>query len=254
MILYFSGTDNSKHVALSMCDERVVDIKDALQKKRCGFRIKPGEAVGIVCPVYYSGIPKTVIDFIRHFKLKGEISYLYGILTHGGGPGGAGSMLENELQKKGYPLHACFDVKMPSNYIMFGPLKDENEEKQRIIDAEEIIKSIKADVDKRLQIKPDWSKLDRVLTKSMYLLCDRYMSTKKFYSDDTCVGCGVCASRCPSKCIEMIDGKPVWTQNKCVRCMACLRCNAVQYGEKTKTYRRYAYKAPVQEQNCKSNK
>lgn len=243
MVLYFSGTDNSKHVAMSMNDERTVDIKEALQKKKCSFTVKAGESVGIVCPVYYSGIPKTVLDFLRHMKLKGDISYLYGILTHGGGPGGAGSMLELELQKKGYELDACYDVRMPSNYIMFGPLKlDEEGEKEICQEAEKIIEEIKECVEAHLLVKPEWSKIDRVLTKSMYLLCDRYMSTKKFYSDDRCVGCGVCASRCPSKCIEMIEGIPVWTSDRCVRCMACLRCNAVQYGKKTKEYRRYAYK------------
>ncbi|MDO4976005.1 MAG: EFR1 family ferrodoxin, partial [Eubacteriales bacterium] len=242
MVLYFSGTDNSKHVAESLHDPRTVDIKIALQQKKCGFTLKEGESVGIVCPVYYSGIPKTVIDFIHHMKLKGEITYLYGILTHGGGPGGAGSMLERELSKKGYPLHACFDVKMPSNYIMFGPLKDIEDEKQRIIDAEPAIAEIKNMVDQTIHIKPDWSKMDLILTRAMYPLCKMRMSTKKFYADERCVGCGVCASRCPSRCIEMIDGKPVWTKDECVRCMACLRCNAVQYGKKTKNYRRYAYK------------
>lgn len=241
MILYFSGTDNSKHVAESMGDPRIVDIKEALQKKKCGFTLKENEAFGIVCPVYYSGIPKTVLEFIRHMHIKGEITYIYCILTHGGGPGASGHMLKKELAKKGYPLHAYYDVKMPSNYIMFGPLGDQEEEKKRVTEAEAVIAEIKESVDHRIASIPDWGKMDKFLTNMMYPLCNRYMSVKKFYSDDRCVGCGVCASRCPSKCIEMIDGKPVWTKNECVRCMACLRCNAVQYGKKTQNYRRYAY-------------
>ena len=48
-----------------------------------------GEAVGLVCPVYYSGIPRIMLEFIRHVKLKGDYEYIYLVLTHGGGPGGA---------------------------------------------------------------------------------------------------------------------------------------------------------------------
>ncbi len=241
MIIYFSGTDNSKHVAESMGDSRIVDMKEALNLKECGFTLKEGESFGIVCPVYYSGVPKTVLEFVRHMKIKGEISYLYCILTHGGGPGAAGSMLENELKKKGYPLHACFDVKLPANYLMFGNHSTEEEDRQRIVDAEPVIEEIRKAVDQKEHDKPKWSLIGRLLTRSMYPLCDRYFSTKKFYADDRCVGCGACASRCPSKCIEMVDGKPVWTKNECVRCMACLRCNAVQYGKRMKKTRRYAY-------------
>lgn len=253
MILYFSGTGNAKHVAESMGDSRIVDMKDALAKKKCGFTLKENEPVGIVCPVYYSGVPKTVLELLRHMKLKGDITYVYGILTHGGGPGGAGSMLENELKKKGYPLHACFDVNMNSNYIMFGPLRKTVEEEDECLKAaEETIQEIKASVDERVHVKPNWSKMDRILTKSMYLLCDRYMSTKKFYADSSCVGCGVCAKRCPSQCIEMIDGIPNWTKNECVRCMACLQCNAVQYGNKMNGVRRYKYRPVVKENGMAS--
>lgn len=241
MILYFSGTGNSEHVAKSMGDERIVDMKEAMQKKKCRFTLRENESFGIVCPVYYSGLPKIVLDVLRRMRIVGEPTYIYGILTHGGGPGGAGWMLENELQKKGYPLHACFDVKMPSNYIRFGPLKSVEEEQKRIKDAESVIADIKESVAERTHVK-NWSKKDERLSKGMYILCDRYMSTKKFYADDRCVGCGICETRCPTKCIEMVDGRPVWSKDKCIRCMGCLRCNAVQYGNRMKNYRRYAYR------------
>lgn len=243
MILYFSGTDNSKHVAERLGDPRIVDIKEALKKKRCGFTLLPGESVGIICPVYYSSLPKTVLEFLRHMKLKGEITYLYGVLTHGGGPGGAGGILERELKKKGYPLHACFEVFMSSNYLMAGGLRSsEEKETERLINAEPVIDEIKDLVDNQMPVDPYWNKLSYLASLSMYPIADRYMSVKKFYSDESCVGCGVCASRCPSGLIKMVDGKPEWTENKCVRCMACLRCNAVQYGKMLKGKRRYHFR------------
>lgn len=89
MIFYFSGTGNSKYVATCMSDENKINISDAIKQGKYSYDVIDGESVGFVMPVYYSGIPKTVLDFIRKVNFQGSIDYLYGILTHGGGPGGA---------------------------------------------------------------------------------------------------------------------------------------------------------------------
>ena len=68
------------------------------------------------------------------------------------------------------------------------------------------------------------------------------MSTKPFYADEKCVGCGKCASICPSGAIEMVGGRPAWTKSKCLKCCGCLgRCpvSAIQYGKKTASRGRY---------------
>ena len=62
MIFYFSGTGNSLHAAKTLQkdeNEKIVDIAKVQQEGKYGFPIRKGEAVGLVCPVYYSGIPKS---------------------------------------------------------------------------------------------------------------------------------------------------------------------------------------------------
>lgn len=245
MIFYFSGTGNSKHIAKYMKDEKLINIGEASKCGKFRFRIQPGESVGIICPVYYEALPKTVISFIKQFEILGELEYVYCILTHGGGPGAAGYMLEKLLAKKEYPLHACYDVEMASNYIMFGPLQKEEKERSSIIEAELKMAGIKDKIDSRLCEKPNWSIISKALTYSMYPLCLKNMSVKKFYADGTCTGCGLCVKRCPAGLIKMVDGRPVWDEKKCVRCMACLQCKSAQCGRKTKNYRRYTYKPVV---------
>ena len=253
MIFYFSGTGNSLHAAKILQEdenEKIVDIAKVQQKGKYGFPIRKGEAVGLICPVYYSGIPRIMLEFIRHVKLKEDYGYIYLVLTHGGGPGGASYMAWRELRKRGYHLDAAFDVKMPSNYIFMGKDPDPLEEDRRILDAEPVLEAIREAVQRRETTPLSFGPANKLAAWSMYPLCEMYMPVKKFYTDDRCIGCGVCASRCPEKCIEMINGKPAWTKKRCIRCMSCLRCNAIQYGNVIKNRRRYRYHTVGDHADC----
>ena len=68
------------------------------------------------------------------------------------------------------------------------------------------------------------------------------MSTKPFRADETCIGCGKHASICPAGAINMVDGRPAWTKNKCLKCCDCInRCavSAIQYRKRTDNHGRY---------------
>ena len=63
---------------------------------------------------------------------------------------------------------------------------------------------------------------------------------------DVCVGCGVCAKKCPVGAIQMKEGRPVWKSEECEMCLGCLhRCPkfAISYGN-GKTDRHGQYKNP----------
>lgn len=66
--------------------------------------------------------------------------------------------------------------------------------------------------------------------------------TSHFHVENSCIGCGLCAKKCPVQAIALQGKKPVWIKEKCVMCLGCLhRCPkfAIQYGSKTKQHGQY---------------
>ena len=68
--------------------------------------------------------------------------------------------------------------------------------------------------------------------------------TGKFTVEGTCIGCGLCAKKCPVDAIEMRDGRPVWVQDRCAMCLRCLHsCPkfAIQRSSSTKRHGQYTH-------------
>ena len=235
MIFTFSGTGNSLYAAGQLAEpgETVIDMARCCREKT--FTFTPGEAerVGFVFPVYCGGVPSPVRYFARRLVLTEEPAYVWAVITCGARIFAAGEMLRDLLADSGVILDAVFPLKMPDNCVTLYELPPEEVQLQTLEDAEKELRVLKERI--RVHELPDDAPTlaDRAATAAMYPAYANMRSVRKFRADDSCVGCGVCAGRCPTKVIEMIDGRPHWVHDRCARCMACLRCNAVQYGTKT---------------------
>ena len=71
-----------------------------------------------------------------------------------------------------------------------------------------------------------YSSAARARTALVYPLYDLRRGTAKFWSDDSCVGCGVCARRCPVQAIRLVDGRPEWVAPRCDHCMEICKTQA----------------------------
>ena len=239
MVLYFSGTGNSLQAARAVCaeGEQPVDIAACLREGRLRFAAE--ETLGIVCPVYYGGLPGVVADFLKRFVMERPPAYCFAVLTCGSEPFAAAEQLSKALHARGIRLDAAFPVIMPDNYVLMFRIPPEKERARILAAAAERLEEVRKTVEQRAKIGLHVTVRDRLATAGLYPSYVRGRKTAKFFADERCVGCGKCAERCPVDAIEMVDGRPKWVLPRCTQCMACLRCNAVQYGKATKKRERY---------------
>ena len=136
-------------------------------------------------------------------------------------------------------------VKMPDTWTPIFDLSDRahvaaiNEVADREIDA--VCRSI-ADRETARRMKGQVPGCFIPIANAYY---DNMRKTSFFTVEDTCMGCGLCAKRCPVGAIQMVDGKPMWAAPKCEKCLRCLHyCPkfAIQHGPKTKDHGQYHHR------------
>ncbi len=240
MIFYFTGTGNSLFAAKRILaeDEKLINIAEAMKNNQYEYKVAEGENVGFVFPVYFYTIPEIIKEFASKLKLEGE-EYVYAIITCGGGISQAGAVFKKALGKSNIYLNFVTALLMPDNSMLFYQIPTIEEGKERLNDAENKLVQIKEIIKRRENKKIGNSTILSGIVGAGYKLCRK---TAKFYADEKCVGCGLCAAHCPQAVIEMQDGKPHWIKPNCQKCSACIcRCPklAIQYGKATKKRNRY---------------
>lgn len=251
MIFYFSGTGNSYHTARKLAEglgDRLVNMAEAAKAGNYAYTLAPGEKLGFVFPVYAWAPPKAVEDFIQNLELYyTDDIYTYAVCTCGQSAGETMSILEGCLEENGLSLDSGFSVVMPDNYVVMFRVDSPEEQRKKWQHADEVIQLILRAV--KLE-KKDFFRVKKgrgsfVKSNVINPLFRRFATrTDAFYPTVNCIGCGLCAQICTSGCITMAAGVPVWEEDRCNMCLACLhRCpqHAIQYGKKTVKKGRYLH-------------
>ncbi len=246
LIIYFSATGNSKHVAHRIAEE-TDDWARSIEELRTDRTVeaRSGGRFGIVCPTYFYGIPTIMDDFLKSVKMYiGENTYFYYVATYGDNAGMSAETVEDIMKQRGLRIDAKFGVRMPDSWAPVTDYRDKakisaiNAEADRAL--EDIIRHITAG-DKGNFIK---KKKSPFFAKFTYRVYDRARTTDKFTVSDACIGCKLCAKRCPLKIIKMVDGKPLWDAEQCTLCLGCYhRCpvNAIDYNKSTEGRGQYIH-------------
>jgi ferredoxin len=244
MILYFSGTGNSRHVAQRIAEVTGDDCEDIATHLRKGESAsyeseRPYVFVG---PVYAGRYPKVMTKFIEDSRFAGSRD-AYFVATCAETPWITVDYAGRLAASKGFSVLGFNSVLMPQSYAT-GGLTTPPEENERILAAAEPKISAIAEAIRDGKPLPEEPRgkawMSRVANPMMYAFM---MGTGSFAVTDKCVHCGTCAATCPLGNIRMVDGTPTWGK-RCTQCNACIGVcpqGAIEYGKKTVGKPRYYY-------------
>ena len=244
MILYFTGTGNSKYCADFLAHrlgDEICDLSGRIKAK--SYEPFESEKPYVICvPTYAWRIPAVVTDFLGKTELRG-CKDVYFVMTCGGEIGKAEKYNKALCDSIGKAYKGTFKVKMAENYLAMFDVTDEKREEELMADADKALAGLAALISEKAELPTvREGAIGIVLSGIVNEMFNKYYLTdKKFYVKDSCISCGICEKRCPLGNIELKDGRPLWKGN-CTQCMACISyCpkEAIEYGKKSEGKRRY---------------
>ena len=247
MILYFSATGNTRYVAELLAERLKDEALDLTRRiKRRDYSALSSDKPFVVCsPIYISMLPQFLLDHLKRQEFAGD-RRIYFLFTAAGHAGIAGKLAQQIAREKGLRFMGAAEVRMPNNYVAsaFFPMPGKEQIQTALQEAPREIDRIAARIRRGRKIPPRRvSYLEWAGTRAFVPLWTRLMqSSRPFYADSRCIGCGKCVKVCPLNNIRLKEKRPVWKGGPCAHCMACIgNCpvGAIGYGKVTRKRERY---------------
>ncbi len=238
MILYFSATGNCKYVAARLAEGgETLSIVDCIRENRFAFE---AETIGVISPTYDWGLPSIVKTFLEKAAFRTE--YLYFVATYGTTPGASGALANEAI--RGRSIDAYYAVRMVDTWTPIFDLSTPEKVTRYTKHTESQLDAILQSVRERRTNRHMSPRTPVIFTKLFAepIYNHSVRRTANLHVEDGCIGCGLCAKKCPVQAIEMREKRPVWIKEKCVMCLGCLhRCPkfAIQYGNRTQNHGQY---------------
>lgn len=246
MIVYFSGTGNTRYCAKILGEF----LKDKNIRELSAHELCNPSSATLECddnriiwafPTYSWGMPPVLSRYISNVRLGKGIDKAEHIMltTCGDDTGYIDSQWRKILKKRGITGGRAFSVVMPNTYVCMRGFDVDPPElaEKKILEARPEIKNIAQAI---LNGSPGYLKrgiFPRLKSALVYPWFVRFdMSPKPFRTTEACTSCGTCIRSCPMNNMTADkDGRPLWHDN----CAFCLRCyhicprHAVAYGNST---------------------
>ena len=140
MIVYFSGTGNSRCCAEYLAKKLDDEVLDAAQyiKHQIAADLISGKPWVFVAPTYAWQLPLVFQDFIRSGSFMGS-SDAWFVMTCGSDIGNAGAYIRELCEEKGLAYRGVLEVIMPENYIAMFDVPDKGEANKIVAKARPVL-------------------------------------------------------------------------------------------------------------------
>ncbi len=241
LILYFSGTGNTDYVAHYLARQWAnlpVEIELRSVEQQPAEAVTDFDVLAAGFPVYACDSPPFVQDYLDRMA-PGEGRGAFVFCTKGAWAGSAVWRNLQRLAERGYVPLGGGSVTMPGTDGLaliskgsrmarmalekdYDHLKDADSLAEQMANvlsglvAGQPVQAFRQRLPRRFN--PNGGLFDRVWA-FLYESVGNYARTK-FWADERCTGCGLCARLCPANNIELREGHPHFADD----CFLCMRC------------------------------
>ena len=242
LILYFSGTGNTKFIANKVCEEFIKNgclmemhsIEEVLDIRKFSY-----DYLILGFPKYFEYIPEIFMEYIKdNINLsEKEVKTMifctgkYDLKT-------SFNELEEILLGKNHKVMTTKNFKMPDSYTLNRKYKDiETDELEEIYNnSNNEVKTFVANFLIENYNKEGVNKFKANIIRriSRFRTRELYKNSYKFSINSNCDKCNLCIKICPTKNIENIGNEIKFRDNciMCCRCISICPMNAILYKEK----------------------
>ena len=246
MVVYYTGTGNSRYVAQRFAAALGDDLITANEyiKNDTPAALHSDRPWVFVSPTYGWQIPHIFADFLRRGSFTGSRE-AYFVMTCGSEIGNAAGYNRTLCQERQLTYMGTAQIIMPENYIAMFNAPQTEEARQIVAKSEPDIDRVISAIKTGQKFAPPRNNLyDRFMSGPVNpIFYSFFVKANAFTAGDACTGCGQCAKLCPTNNITIQNGEPVWGGD-CTHCMACIcRCGAeaIEYGKKSMDKPRYHF-------------
>lgn len=224
LMLYFSGTGNSRYIAESFGRRMAAECRSIEEKADFSALLAAHRAVGFCYPTYRSGVPRPVREFAGRFQasLRGKklILFCTQMLFSGDGARAFTELLPEGWCEVVYAEH----FRMPGNLCNVLPAWafSERAAASRVRCAEKKLeRACRELAEGKKRLRGFWGLgCSLGAQRRRRLLARERRAAGNVTVQESCTGCGVCLKNCPADNFTVTEGRALPGK----RCMLCYRC------------------------------
>ena len=224
MILYFTGTGNSKFAAnciAEWADDTAFSMNDVMKREE-RLQAESEKPFVIVAPIYAWRYPLPVERILRDADLSGSRE-IYFVATCESQTGKAERYLRRIAEEKHMNCKGFTAIPMPNNYILADVTTDEEAERQLNAAYRLLCLAAERIRQGKSLVWEDHTILAGLMSGPVNLITNRFVvSSRDFFVADACIACGLCDKLCPMNNIDIINDRPVFGK-KCIWCFNCIQ-------------------------------